>query len=205
MTGAELVTMLETMVDDSIDSDLAYQLLSNAKNKIEGERDWEFLKKLDSSQSASNAAKELPADWNRTLALYVNNTLYHQIPYEQKNLFANSAQRWYLDLRNADFYLLGSNLSGTVNHFYIYQTDDLTSSTSPVWPERFHKLLAFEMAELFFTLDQGEKSFSWDDRYSLQKQLLRRAMIDWDVSLKKRSIENAALIGEEPGFDLGSL
>lgn len=191
MTGAEIVAMFEGMVDDSIDSTLAYQLLNNAKNKVEGEREWEMLKKLDTSASAASSPITLPSDWNRTISIFVGTTEFFQIPFEQQKQFSGSGRHWYLDLKNSRYYFTGSP-SGTVNHFYIYQTDDVTAGTAPVWPARFHPLLALEMAELFFSIDQGERNFTWDDKFLVQKTLLKNAMVDWDVKLGKRAIENAA-------------
>jgi len=205
MTGQEIITMFEGLIDDTLDADLELQLLNNAKDKIEGERDWEFLKKLDSSKSATSSAIDLPTDYVRTLNIFVDTTRYHQIPMEQKPVFVNSALRWYLDSANNHFYLLGSNPTGTVNHYYIYQTPDITTGTSPVWPAKFHKLLAFEMAELYFAIDQGERGFSWDDKFAVQKELLRRSMIGWDAQLQRRANENCMPQDYEAEYDLGSM
>lgn len=191
MTGAQIITMFETLIDDTLDSDLEYQLLNQAKNQIEDERDWSMLKKCDSSQSATTSAITLPADYRRTIALYVNNQPYMQIPFEQKNLMAYSALSWYLDFANGTYYLLGSNLSGTVYHYYIKTTSDVESATSPVWPSRFHPLIAYDMAEMWWQIDQGDRSRSWDDKWAVKKELLRRSMVDWDTSLQKRAVENA--------------
>lgn len=204
MNGAQVIDFFENIIEDSIDGDTAYVLMNNAKNKVEEERDWEMLKKLQTA-SAGSSAIALPADYRTTLQIYVNNQTYSQIPFEQKNLFANSALRWYLDFANSNIYLLGSNITGTFNHFYKKTTDDIDEDSSPVWPTRFHPLLAFEMAELYFAIDQGDRPRSWDDKWNTQKQLLRLAMVDWDTQLKRRANENAMPPDSEPEYDLSQM
>lgn len=197
--------MFETLIDDTLDSDLEFQLLNDAKNRVEGERDWSMLKKLDSSQSATTSALTLPTDYSRTLAMYVNNQPYMQIPFEQKALLAFSALSWYLDYANNCFYLLGSNINGTVNHYYIRATPDVVAATSPVWPSRFHALIAYHMAELYFAVDQGDRSRSWDDKRSTQKALLRLSMVDWDTAMQRRATENAVPADYDNEVPLGMM
>ena len=189
MTGTELITLLESFVDDELDQDTALALLNNAKDKLESERDWSFLK-TSSSSSATTAAITLPSNYSRTIAIYVGTTPYLQIPFEQQRLFVGSGGHWYLDLASNALYLTGSNLSGTMYHYYIKKTDDLTTSTEPVWPSRFHKLLAFDAAELYYAVDGGDRGRSWDDKFALQRELIRRSMVDWDVRLQARAYEN---------------
>jgi hypothetical protein len=206
MTGQELKTFVETIVDSNIDDEAFLVLLNTAKDKLEGERDWSFLQVLDSSQSATSSAIPLPTTipYSRTLSLYVGSIPYHQIPFEQSKMLANSAQRWYLDLRNSCYYILG-NAQGTINHFYIWKTPDLTLATSPVFDSRYHKILAFECAELFYALDGGERGRSWDDKWAIQKRVLKNAMVDWDVALNRRASENAVPIDYEPEISVGDL
>lgn len=207
LVGSEIIEFFETIVEDSLDETAAYILMNNAKNKVEGEREWEILKKFDSSQSASSAAKNLPDDFDRPIdgIIYVNAQPYIQVPFEQQRLMQNSALRWYLDMRQSKYYLLGSNLSGTIYFPYIYQTDDIAEGTSPVWPAKYHPLIAFEMAELFFAIDQGERPLAWDDKWAVQHQLLKNSMLTWDVKLQKRSIENVVPFDYDGEIPLGMM
>ena len=205
MTGADIVTMYQTMVRDTMDSVLEYQLLNVAKDRIEEERDWAFLKKLDASQTASSALNTFPTDYSRTLKMCVNNQEYLEIPFEEQKVYANSGLRWYSDLAAGGFYLLGSNLSGTINHFYARFTDPIISTTSPVWPARFHALIAFEMAADYFTVDQGDRARSWDDKYEIKYQQLRNAMISWNAALKRRSDENTNMYDPDADFPLSMM
>lgn len=192
LSGSELYEFFETIIEDSMDETAAYILMNNAKNKVEGEREWEILKKFDSSKTATTAAIDLPSDFDRPIdgIIYVGSQPYIQIPFEQQRLSAHQTNRWYLDMRQSKYYLTGSPTSGQIWFPYIYQTDDITADTYPVWPAKFHPLIAFEMAELHFMIDQAERPFSWDDRWAAQHLMLKRSMIDWDVKLSRRAVEN---------------
>lgn len=204
MTGQEIVDFFEEIVDDSIDQTAALILLNNAKNKLEGSRPWAYLKAIDSSEQASSAAKSLPSNFNRPIdgTIYVDRQPYIQIPFEQQRLFSQSALRWYLDMKNSAYYLLGNNLSGTIYFPYIIQTDDITISTSPLCPARFHPLFAFEMADIFYGIDQGERGAAWDDKWIIQYRLLKASMDDWDIQLQKQAFENSVLPDFEGAYPL---
>lgn len=206
MTGQEIKDLFENIIEDSLDEDTFLALVNNVKEIIENERDWEMLKVLDNSKTATTSAIDLPTSpaYSRTLGIFVGSTPYHQIPFEQSKMLEQSAQRWYLDLRNSQYYLLGNLTSGTVNHFYIWATPDLTLATSPVWP-RFHRVLAFAAAELFFAVDQTENARAMDAKWARQYLILKRTMVDWDVALQRRSAENAMPIDYEPEIDIGRL
>ena len=48
MTGQEIITLFRAIIDeDSLDADYELDLLNTAKDALEGDREWEFLKKLD--------------------------------------------------------------------------------------------------------------------------------------------------------------
>ncbi len=205
MTGTELKTMFEELVDDTLDEDLTYQIMNQAKDEIEAEREWEMLKKLDSSQTASTSEKTLPTDFLSPIILYIGNQPQYQVPFEQQHLFSNTSLRWVLKMATGKYQLLGSPTSGTLNFYYIYQTDDLTSGTSPVWPAKFHKLIPFKMAELYYAIDQGEKGLSWDDKWEKQYKMIHSLMVNWDANLKKRAVENAASTTDDVSIQLGDM
>lgn len=206
MTGAEIKTFFEGIIDDTIDTDVTYNLMNLAKEEVESERPWEMLKKMDSSLSASSAAKALPSDFFLPIdTIYVGTTPYFQVPFEQQRLFANSANRWYIDLANSVYYLLGSNQSGTIYFPYIYKTTDLAAGVTPVWPARFHKRIPFRMAELYYAVDQGDKALAWNEQWGKEAELLRLMMQTWDSNLKKRAIENMSPLDEVPETDIGLL
>lgn len=211
MTRDEIKTLAEGCLDgETIDDDVFDALATEAKDEIEGSRDWEFLKTLDETQTASSAAKTLPTDWRSTLHIYVGSgtTPYSQIPFEQKLIFAGNSNHWYLDLKNGAFYVIGG--TGAIRHFYLYQTDDITAAAnnSPVWPARFHKLLAYRVAEKAYPAMQEERALSWDDKWRLAGDVVLASMIRWDIQNKRKAQENGlseADLGEGVDYDLGSM
>ncbi len=206
MIGSEIKTFAEGLLNgETIDTDLFYQLLTDSKDEVEGDHDWEMLKREDGSQAASAAAKNLPATFRSPISLLVGTLPYQQVPFEQKRLFSSSGNCWYLDFRNSQYYLTGNPPGGTIYLYFIYQTDDLTSANSPVWPARFHKLLGYMVAKKWFWIEGEERGLSYDDKWDQMEKIIRRSMLDWDAKLQKRAIENASPMDEIPGVDLGMM
>ena len=53
MTGSAIISLFESLINDTQDADLELTLLNNAKDKIESMRSWRMLLKLDSSLSTA--------------------------------------------------------------------------------------------------------------------------------------------------------
>ena len=185
MNGAAIRTFFHSLIDnDELDVDFEYSLMNAAKEEVESLKDWEILKKLDTSLTASATSKALPSDFFLPLYLFVGSdvTPYSQIPFEQKNIFINNNRCWYIDLANSAYYLLGTqtaNAGKTLNFNYLYATSDIAAATSPVWPERFHKLLGYQMAKNFYAADQTERNFSWAAEHEQSYKLLKNFMVGW--------------------------
>jgi hypothetical protein len=179
-----------------LDLDFELSLANAAKEEVESMRGWEMLKKCNTSLTADSNSKALPTDFflPQMILLGSDTSPLQQIPFEQKEIFANNSQCWYLDLANSVYYLLGSQTGQTIRFYYSYATPDILAGTSPVWPERFHKIIAYKMAKLFYGADQTERNFAWDPMWTVEHDLLVRMMVDWDVKLKKRAIENGLSI-----------
>lgn len=199
MNGAAIVTMFEELVDDSISDTLAYQLLNAAKNRREEARPWEFLKKLDETKSRAvgdtiATTKALPSDFRLPHQVMVGDESgeYYLIPFEEKTKQKNAARKYLIDLANTTYAFTGTcTLAGTIHFYYIKTTDDVASGTSPVWPSRFHPLIAYDMAELFYAVDAGEKPRAWDDRWARHASILEAEMVGWDAKMKSLALNNA--------------
>lgn len=210
MTGEELVTKFESIIDDSLDDTLTYQLLNMAKDEVEDERPWEFLKKLSEAASRSvgdtyQTTKTLPADFRLPLedGVYVGEeeTPYLQVPFETHILHKNMAGRYFIDLANSQFRFTGNCTTGGVIHFfYIKTTDEVEEDTSPVWPDRFHRIIPLRMAKLYWAIDQGDKSRAWDDRWAAEHDLILKRMVNWDAKLKEAAYKNSR-IGRTDKYD----
>lgn len=195
MTGAETITKFINMVDDVIDSDFAYQLLNDAKDLIEGERIWEQLKAVDSSQTATQGETQstthaLPTRFALPIKLMVGDDYqpYDLINFEDQRNYRDNSRGFFIDQANGTYALTGT--VGKTATIYLYHTKysaDITSGTSWAFPSRFHTLLPYKMAQIYYAADAGEKSRSWDDRWALYYDTAFKAMEMWDAQLKMRA------------------
>jgi len=191
MNGSQLITMFNNLVEDSLDETLAYQLLNNAKNKLESERPWEMLKKKDTSLTATAANTytteySLPTDFYEMDSVFVDTTQYASLNFEQQIDFKDTGNYYFIDHRTNKLHLCGTlGSSKSVYLFYLYATDDVKSDTSPIWPARFHPLIAFEMAILFTEgIDADEASKIMSPGFLRAYADLKNQMIGWDARLK---------------------
>jgi hypothetical protein len=198
MTGSEIIAKFNNYVSDSLDADFALQLANDAKNSIETELQLEITKKLNSSASVSagqtyTTARSLPADFFLPLNIYVGTTPYEPVPFEHQQLYQSISGKYWIDLGNNTYYLGGTQGSTQTIYFYYQRaTDDLTISTSPVWPSRFHSLIPLEMAVMYYPIDAPERSRMLDDKFWAMYTRLKNQMIDWDAQLKLHAMNRSA-------------
>lgn len=211
MTGAEIKSMSESILDgDTIEEVFFYNVLNSVKNLIEDSRPWMFLRKLDTSANAiAGTAITLPTDWRMTWKLYVGqDQLYTQIPFDQQHLYRNEGRRFIVDVASGTYTLLGTiGNSANVYHYYIKTTDDVTASTSPVFPTRFHPILAYYVAGYIqMGVDSDDLFARMAPENKVQAQTLLSAMERWDSNLQLREQNGRLDMGDEvPVFNLGSL
>ncbi len=207
MTNQEILTQFESLVGDKLDQTLEIQLANNAKNKLETELQLEILKKLDTSNTSAvggtyTTPYNLPADFFMPLdRIYVGSTPRKQISLDRRELYKDSSLFFYIDFANSKFYLTGSiAVPETITFPYTYATTDITSATldntTIVWPSRFHSLIAYEMAFMWFAIDQGEKFRSFSQEWQAAYQDLKNAFIAWDQRLKLSALASATPYGQ---------
>lgn len=203
--------MAETILDgDTIDEVFFYNVLNSAKDQIEDSRPWMFLRKLDTSASAvAGTPITLPTDWRMTWKLYVGqDQLYTQMPFDQQHLYRNSSNYFVVDVASGTYTLLGTISGGSsVYHYYIKATDDITSATSPVWPARFHPILAYYVAGYIqMGVDSDDLFARMAPENKVQAQTLLSAMEKWDSMLQLREQNGQVMMADSaPYFDLGTL
>jgi len=213
MNGTQIRTTFHGLIDnDELDEDLELGLANAAKDEIESELDLEITKKCDRTQTASTAAKSLPADFISPIHIIIGNdkTPLSQIPFEQQEMFSGNARMWYLDMANSQYYLSGNQSGQRINFYYHYQTAEITATVGPVWPTKFHRLIPYKMAKLFYGADQTERNFAWDPMWDVEYKLWIGLMSKWNTRLKKRAIENGlslhdmygGLATDENGMDI---
>ena len=75
---------------------------------------------------------------------------------------------------------------------YFAKTNDVDADSSPVWPARFHALIAYEMAVIFNGgIDPDEISSSKFSGMLLLRKELRDSFEQWDARIKSKSMNDS--------------
>jgi hypothetical protein len=194
-TALQLIQKFETMVDDELDQDFELQLLNDAKNAIESDYTWEILKKKDLSQTAtkgdtSAVTHNLPTDMAFPLKLQMltDRTPYNLVAFEDQYMYQDTTRNWFMDLLNGKYAFTGTiGLTDTIVFMYQAFTADLAIGGTWSFPSRFHDILPYKMAQLYYAVDAGEKGRSWDDRWTLYYNYRLQQMQLWDAKLKEQA------------------
>lgn len=215
MIGSTIKEMCESILDDSVDDVLFYQLLNVAKNTIENERPWMFLRKLDSSKTSttgdnSTIAIDLPTDWRRTHKLLIGrDTQAIQVPFDEQHLWRQSSYRFCVDVANSQYYVLGSlGVADTIYHYYIKKTPEITSATS--WEPTalladFDAILAFMVAGYIMAgIDADDIFARMSVENKIMAQTIKASMIAWDMQLQIDAQNGQIQVtGSPTGIELG--
>lgn len=202
MLSEEIKELFEELVDDNtMDATVVYHLMTAAKDEIEYDRAWEYLKAFDTSITVSSSgsyltANSLPALFREPLSVRVGSSRQEhlQIPLEQREMFKDTAHRYYLDMANNNIHICGNvGSDSTLYLAYVANTPDLGAGVTPSMPARFHKLIAYQMAKMFYAAEAGEKGRSWDDRWKVFYEELRMQMVHWDARLKIKATQNVGM------------
>lgn len=194
MTGTELKQQAEDILDGNANwsEDFFYQLLNIAKTKLEQKRLWQFLKKLDSSHTASSSPITLPSDFSEEYFVTIGDSEQFPIPFEEQHISRNSSNRYVIDIASDTLTLLGANIPAQTLYLYYKRfTDDITDVTSPVFPARFHPILAFYTSAYYQVgVDSDDIFARMSPQNRLAAQELEQAMTSWDSALAMRSQNN---------------
>lgn len=214
MTGETLKTLCTTILDEvEIDDVSFYQYLNVAKTKLEEKRLWQYLKKLNSSNTVPSGNNyttgiTLPSDFAEDFKVMIGtDTEYLPIPFEEQHKFRNSSLHYYIDWANLAIYFTGNVKGGTLYLYYKRFTDDITSSTSPVFPARFHPLLAYYVAGYFQAGVDADDIFArMSPENKMAAMQLQDAMEMWDSNIAMRAQNNQIGVADsDPGIDLSQM
>lgn len=208
----DILNYFESITGDTPDQTTELNFANEAKDLIEEDRNWNFLKKEDSSQSVVAGdtyltAKTLPSDFRYPLdsGIYVGSDVlsYQQLPFEDRRNFQdNVSHRYYIDEANSNFFICGKPPAGTIFFPYMKTTPFLDlASSNPLFPARFWPMIACKMAMLWYAYDQGMKARAWDDRWQIEYEQLKSAMVRWDERRQRASYQNR----QEQRYDSRSL
>lgn len=206
MTGADIITSFELQVDDmtELSSTEELNLLNAVYQEIMGSRAWEITKKQGTgTQSTSVPYIALPTDFH-SLALnhsYTDRGAYGERPvvfvgsgydpyqvvsWSDRRQYRTKSNVCYIDIVNSRLYFTVQPTSALAIEFDYHSVPaDLATNTSPVFPSRFHKMLAFAMAvdDSILQMSDKAKSYAPENKARLEKYL--EDMEYWDASLQQ--------------------
>ncbi len=214
MTPLALRTALETLIDDSPDVTLEYQLLTQAKNTLENMYKPLVLQNIDASQVANAGdtyltPKTLPIDYRQTISMYVGNYLYLGIPFAQRIGYRLMPRRFTVDHRNKKFFLTGQmGTSATIYHTYLTTSPALTEANESqdgiiLWPDEFQLLIVYQAAKILQgNADADDVTFRMSPQQEAEYQRILDAFIAWDADLKLQAMGNSLGYSPEVSRDI---
>lgn len=200
MTGTEILEQFGQIIgregNSPLDPTFAFQLMNTAKNSIEDITDFEYLKKKVTLSSSA-----LPADFNRPLKIISYKTSIPLYPYEDYEIYSDG---YYINYSDSTINLIGNTYSPTPVLTYIKTTDDIAAETSPLFPSRFHSLIAYEMAFIYQSgIDGDDLNFRMSSIHLQQRDRLTKLLVAWDSKLKLKNMGD--ITGYDPRYtDVGS-
>jgi len=135
----------------------------------------------------------LPTDFSNVVSIFVGDYQQLPIPFEKQRDWKDIDRRYFIDYANSELHLCGKVATAeTIYIYYLYETDALTLTTSPVWPTRFHKLIAYKMAELYLAgIDADDLTRQQYIHHKMQADNLYKQLLRWDTELKLNKMGNS--------------
>lgn len=214
MNDAALEKMLDNVIDDDLDRDFLFQLLSQAKNTIERSEKPLYTHELDETQTRTpgdlyTTMKNVAADFREMIELVVGTTHYREIPYAQRVRYKDQPHVYYIDHGATTVAKLGicgvAGASETIRQYYFKKTPDPTPTTADadettlLMPSEFAPLVVWKGADIYYTgTDAGvdDISHKLGQGAARQYENLLDAFRDYDHDLKLKAMDNRA--GYEP-------
>ena len=201
MNGQTIINNFNLYVDDQSDLSSAEELslLNKWYRAVLENRPWEFLKKEYQTTTTGNDYVDLPSDF---AYLTNNDTTYDEepntvvylgndrrpftiVPFSQRRQWLNRDAIAWVNLAENRLYFAQTPLAGLAVEFdYIYVPDDLTLSTLPIFPSRFHPIVYHGMATDFNVMEQSEKALSYRQENQSSYDNYLTDMAYWDSQFK---------------------
>ena len=209
MTGNEIIAFFNKLIDDSIDDDFALDLANNSKDQREAEMSLKILEAKNSDKKTTVGGTyeteiDLADDFSVDKRIMVDTREVVPVPFDDQIRYKDDGSKYFIDYGSGKLHLCGTITEvKTIHQLYIKFSPALTTSTEPLWPDRFHRIIPFDMADLYFAgLDTDAINRAMAPRQAQQAEMLRRGMLLWDSKLKIRSINGS--VSSRRGRDLPS-
>ena len=193
MTGTQIrETVFQFLVDDTnVDETQELVLLNIAYDRVNAMRDWLFLRKSQASQTLSaTTTYAQPSDFMYLQRVQLlKDGSYSDVkivPFDKRFEYTSQEGVAYMDVAGEQLVFTtapSDNIGATLIWTYQYQPDQLTNTTSPVFPRQWHALLGYEMARMYYYNDQPEKDRAWNKELASEHALMVKQMKDWDIQM----------------------
>ena len=155
MTGEEIISLFNLLVDDSTELSSAEELdlLNASYQEVCDDRPWEFLKTEFSGTTDGTTVLALPDNFSYFIEMnddgekiiWVDGHGYLLINFSQRRQYKDQTGIAYFNGTNL-YFIEAPSTGLEVLGDYIKTPDDLTTATSPIFKASFHKMLAYKMA-----------------------------------------------------------
>lgn len=202
MDGQTLIELLASFLDDEVISEtFALQLLNLAKDNIEMRRPWMKLRKLNSNFSFTSSdgytdLKDLPDDFLMTYSEYplvlVSGSdviAFKETPLEERDFNKDNFGTFYIYHNENKLAIHGGltkSYTGTL--YFVGKSDDITTSTTWLFPKMAHPLLVIEALKIY----RGQVDFDEiNARMTVEgyatAEVMEKTLDMWDAQLQVRS------------------
>lgn len=203
MLTSEIIKKFELYVDDSTELSPAEELdLANKiYHRICDDRPWEFLKK-EKTGTVSGTSITLPTDFAylvenfnytdnsysteinaKPVFVFINGSPFQVVNWSDRRRYENNNNVCYLDI-SAGAIKFPVSQSGTYSFDYKAFPADLTLSTEPIFPDRYHDAIYHLMAVDDMVIQLFPKAQSYQaENQSLGNSILAR-MAKWNSDLQ---------------------
>lgn len=153
--GEEIIELFELLVDDSSELSSAEELdlLNSAYLEICDDRPWELLKEEFSGVTDGSDSVSLPSNFSYFVeyndygekVVYVDGREYKVINYSERRQYVDNNAVAYV--KGDTLYFMVAPVSGlTVLGDYIKVPEEIELDTYPIFPDSYHKMIAYKMA-----------------------------------------------------------
>lgn len=210
----DLKNFTESLLDgDSIDDELFYVLANVARVLIEEDKDWRVLETDDVSQISSPGdtfltMKDLPGDFSIPNGVFTvdsdnNKEDYQPYKFSERYAYKDSGRRFYIDYGSNKFALTGTkSKQATIHLIYKKTSAEITSVVAWEFPDRFHPILGFIIAEIYKGgVDYDQTNALQAVQHDKKAKALWNAMELWDNNLKFKEM-GGQYGGQDDAYDL---
>ena len=193
MIVSKIIEKFELYVDDGteLSSTDELDLLNQKYQEVCSQRPWEFLKKAYSG-AINGTSIALPTDFQYILETEVNELVgkfvfvgeryFKVVPFSDRKQHENTSGYCWINIAS-NLLEFSETVSGTLEYDYIYTPATLVSTDEPIFPERFHYILAHLMAVDDYMIQQFDKARSYAAENTAKAENLLRQMEFWNANL----------------------